>query len=906
MKKYLDLIPISAKVHKKQSKMTRICIILSVFLVTAIFSMADMEIRSQYLQTVQSDGNWHAVFQEINLEQAETIKAHSEVTATSWYDVLNYRLDQAYEIEGYRVAICAFEEGFYELLPAAKVVEGRQAVSNVAEYGAEGKQTGSNVAEYGAEGKQAVSNIAKYEAEGKQAVSNVAEYGAESDAASTESNEANRELACEAVLTLNAKEKLGVSLGDSFVMNLPDGSQKEMTISGFTSNTGMIMADDAIGVFVDMRMLEQLGADTDWKDRAFYVQFSSKCYIPSEITGIEKELGIPAEKVGRNEKLLGVMGMSKDSYIMQLYGVAVVLAVLVVTAGVLMITSNLNSNIAKRTEFFGMLRCQGATKSQVKRFVRLEALNWCKSAIPIGVGGGIVITCILCNMLRLLSPSYFSEMPVLGISVLGIVSGIVIGIVTVLLAASAPAKRAAKVSPLTAVSGNFYQTEAVRKNAKVGLFHVETALGIHHARGSKKNFWLMAGSFAFSIILFLAFMTAVDFLGHALKPLKPYTPDLSVISQDNTCSVSPEKLEQIQLTNGVKRTYGRMFAYHLPVVVDGKELVINLISYEEHQFNWAEDALEDGALEDVINGGAVLTVYDMNNPLRCGDEMTIDFGEEANREILTTGMVEDEEANREILTTEVVEDEEAVNEKSKREEAVNEKSKREEAVNEEMKQASQPQTVKIAGVLSECPFSREEGIETVICSEETFRKLTGENGYTILDVQLNKKATDADVAAIREIAGTGITFSDQRMNNRDVKGGYYSMALFIYGFLAIIALISVFNIINSIAMSVSARLGQYGAMRAIGMSDNQVIRMVAAEALTYAVSGVALGCIIGLPMHKLIFEGMITFRWGDAWTLPLVALLLILLTVGASTIFAIIGPAKQIRRMTIVDTIRGE
>lgn len=37
MKSYLSLIPISAKVHRRQSRMTRICIILAVFLVTSIF-----------------------------------------------------------------------------------------------------------------------------------------------------------------------------------------------------------------------------------------------------------------------------------------------------------------------------------------------------------------------------------------------------------------------------------------------------------------------------------------------------------------------------------------------------------------------------------------------------------------------------------------------------------------------------------------------------------------------------------------------------------------------------------------------------------------------------------------------------------------------------------------------------
>ena len=41
MKSYLSLVPISAKVHKRQSRMTRICIILAVFLVTSIFSMVE-------------------------------------------------------------------------------------------------------------------------------------------------------------------------------------------------------------------------------------------------------------------------------------------------------------------------------------------------------------------------------------------------------------------------------------------------------------------------------------------------------------------------------------------------------------------------------------------------------------------------------------------------------------------------------------------------------------------------------------------------------------------------------------------------------------------------------------------------------------------------------------------------
>ena len=52
MKSYLSLIPISAKTHKRQNRMTILCIIFAVFLVTAIFSMAEMGIRMEQTRLV--------------------------------------------------------------------------------------------------------------------------------------------------------------------------------------------------------------------------------------------------------------------------------------------------------------------------------------------------------------------------------------------------------------------------------------------------------------------------------------------------------------------------------------------------------------------------------------------------------------------------------------------------------------------------------------------------------------------------------------------------------------------------------------------------------------------------------------------------------------------------------------
>ena len=74
----------------------------------------------------------------------------------------------------------------------------------------------------------------------------------------------------------------------------------------------------------------------------------------------------------------------------------------------------------------------------------------------------------------------------------------------------------------------------------------------------------MIGSFAISIILFLAFSPAINFMNHAINAVEPYTPDVSVISKDNSLSVPKELAEQFGDQDFVKRVYGRMFAYDIP------------------------------------------------------------------------------------------------------------------------------------------------------------------------------------------------------------------------------------------------------------------------------------------------------------------------------------------------------
>lgn len=773
MKSYLDLIPICARVHRKQNRMTLLCIVLSVFLVSAIFGMADMEVRSQRMQAIKENGNWHAALEGISDAEARLIAARPEVAAAGRYAIVD---GKAYEVKGKKAAVVGMDEAPFEKILGLRVVEGAYPT----------------------------------------------EQG-------------------EAAITESAKAVLGFSLGDEVRLSHP-GGESVFTVTAFIEDASSLLMTDEVGLILTTEGFRRTVPQQEYAEQ-FFVQLTPYCNMRAVIADIARQFQLEDGRCAQNVKLMGLYGQSDHSYLQNLYLTAGVLFVLVLLAGVLMIASSLNSNVAQRTEFFGMMRCLGATPRQIMRFVRREALGWCARAVPLGTLLGVGVVWALCAVLRAVSPFYFGEMPVLAVSFVGIACGALSGLLSVLLAARSPARRAASVSPRTAVSGGANTAQPVRRAANTRFLKVDTALGLHHARASRRNFFLMTGSFALSIVLFLAFSAAMVFMRHAIRPLQPWTPDVSVVSADEKCDVPADMVGEIRENPAVKRAYGRRFAYHIPTVGAQGEGEVHLISYEETQFAWAEDTLLEGSIEVArTEADTVLFVYSGADGPRAGDSITLRL-------------------------------------------------------------PGGDRVVRVAGVLNNSPFGKEQGVDQLICSEDTFQSLTGDTDYTIIDVQLARGATDADVEALRALAGPGRTFSDRRADNAENRGAYYAMELFMYGFLFIIALITVIGIVNSVSMSVSSRIRSYGVMRAVGMSVGQLVRMVTMEAATYAFFGCAAGCALGLPVHAFLFKNLVTAQWGDPWTLPLGPLCLIAAFVTASALLAVRGPARRIRALTVVGTL---
>lgn len=772
MKSYLSLIPISAKVHRRQSRMTRICIILAVFLVTSIFSLLEMWTNGQTMAMRSNHGDWHIILQNMSEDEAKQIIDSSDVAYSSWYDDINVNADQGYYINGKNAVLYGIEETY-------------------------------------------VTDIMKYPLEG-----------------SYPQNEK------EVALSADAKELFNVQIGDNIILNTPAGDFN-YTISGFYEDdedfndiidgTCMYMCR---ATFDEVRSLNGLESMS-----RFYVRFKNENGLKKTIANIKEQYSLTSENVSENTPVLSLLGASTNESINALYPLAVACFVIILIAGIFMISSCMNSNVAQRTKFFGMMRCIGASKQQIVRFVRLEALNWCKTAIPIGCALGTVTCWVSCAVLKFIVKGEWVDMPLFSVSINGILCGAAVGIITVFIAAQSPAKQASKVSPVAAISGNTGVSGKIVHAANTKFLKVETSLGIHHATGAKKNLILMTGSFALTIMLFLTFSACLDIVHKLLPSVSDFTPDITIASQDDSNSIDPSLAEEISEIPGIESVFGMMYSIECPAEINGNAETVDLYSYGDTMMDSFKKSVISGDMSKIYgNSKYVLAVYSEYTALNVGDKVKIG----------------DEE-------------------------------------------------LEIGCVVSEGVGSV-SGSAVVVCSEETYTRLTGEQDYAMVGVVLEKDVSEMAVNKIYDLA-EGNIIADSREKNSEVSGSYWVFRIAAYSFLAIISLITILNIMNSVSMGVSARIKQYGVMRAVGMGSRQVTKMIAAEAATYSFCGTVAGVVFGLLLHHLIYVKVVITHFGGIWKIPFTSIAIILLLVIFSCVISVYAPAKRIRNMAITETI---
>ena len=773
MRSYLSLIPISAKVRKRQNRMTILCIIISVLLVTTVFSTADMFIRTKSSELQEKHGNWHIRLENISQSMGQEISQRSDTAGVGWVEEFNSDADQPYYIGEKKAALYGTDNIYLSQL------------SNALEEGVLPQN--------------------------------------------------DREI----MLSSNAKTALDVSLGDRITLQTPAGDT-EFIISGFGSDNKDDYRGQTYLVAVYMTrsefgaLMEENKTETD---PVCYVQFQDASKASGAIKELKQQYHLSGESISENTAVMGLTGQSSSESVKNIYGLAIILFILVLMAGILMISGSMNSNVAQRIKFFGMLRCIGASRKQIIRYVRFEALNWCKTAVPVGLFAGIMISWGICIMLRYGIGGEFSSMPVFAVSPIGLLSGAAVGVVAVLLAAQSPARRAARVSPVAAVSGNVDSTSFAGHTVNLGLGKVEKVLGIHHAFTPKKNWILMTFSFSLSVILFFSFSVGLDFAQALLPSLRSWQPDITLTGYANEQILSPALEDSILSIPGVEHVFGSAYMEKVSAASSSQGIdYVNLISYSEYLLDSAQECLVQGDLSEIHgNSDQVMTVLNKDNPLKVGDIIEI-----------------------------------------------------------------AGQKLKIACAVSDGIYPSEY---SVICSQETFARLTGKENYSLIGVQLQENASDESIKKIENLAGRDVIFEDMRERNKQDHATYAASVFIVYSFLAILAMITLFHIINSISMSVTARKKQYGAMRAVGMDRKQLTRMIAAEAFTYTASGLIVGCSTGIPLSWFLHTRLLTRYFGTPWTLPITLIGITVVFGIVSAAAAVYVPAKRICSMEITEAV---
>ena len=774
MKSYLSLVSVSGKVRKRQNRMTIFCVIISVLLVTTIFSVADMWIRASSEGLKQKHGNWHIRLENISQDTAEEISRRPDVAAIGWSETFNTDADQPFYIGEKKAALYGTDSIYLaELVNALEEGSPPQGDNDV-------------------------------------------------------------------MLSSNARLALDVKIGDHVTVKTPSGDT-DFTVCGFGSDDAEYYQGQTYMVAVYMMRDAYIGVMEQNHipiNPSCYIQFQDVSKASGIISEIRQQYDLPEEDISENTAIMGLAGQSSNESMKNIYGIAAILFVIVLLAGVLMISGSMNSNVAQRTKFFGMMRCIGASRQQVIRYVRLEALNWCKTAVPVGLITGTAIEWGICAFLRYGIGGEFATMPIFALSPVGLISGAMVGIVTVLLAAQSPAKHASKVSPMAAVSGNSDMALSVRHTTKRKIRKVERTLGIHHATASKKNWFLLTASFSLSIILFLCISVGLDFVYELMPSInRSWQPDITLTGYANERVLDQGLSDAISRITGVELVWGSSYTEHVPAVSSRQEIDhVNITSYSEYMLDCEEESLVQGNISEIYgDSGKVMTVLDKDNPIKVGDTIQV--------------------AGQEIEV--------------------------------------------VCGISS----GLYPGEYSIICSQETFARLTGEENYSMIGIQLSRQATDETVKQINSLAESDVIFTDERQRNQEDANTWLAAKFLLYSFMAILAMITLFNIINSISMSVTARIKQYGAMRAVGMDGEQLTRMIAAEAFTYAVSGLIVGSGTGIVLSRFLYVKLVTRYFGSQWSLPIVLIAIIVVFDTVSAAAAVYAPAKRIRNMPITATL---
>jgi putative ABC transport system permease protein len=140
---------------------------------------------------------------------------------------------------------------------------------------------------------------------------------------------------------------------------------------------------------------------------------------------------------------------------------------------------------------------------------------------------------------------------------------------------------------------------------------------------------------------------------------------------------------------------------------------------------------------------------------------------------------------------------------------------------------------------------------------------------------------------------------------KDAQGEQLNQVLgLIYVLLALSVIVSLFGIVNTLALAIHERTRELGMLRAIGTSRAQVRRMVRYESVITALIGAVIGAVLGVCFALIISRPLESE--GFSLSFPVGTLLILLVLSGVAGVLAAIGPARRASRLDVLEALAYE
>jgi len=200
----------------------------------------------------------------------------------------------------------------------------------------------------------------------------------------------------------------------------------------------------------------------------------------------------------------------------------------------------------------------------------------------------------------------------------------------------------------------------------------------------------------------------------------------------------------------------------------------------------------------------------------------------------------------------------------------------------------------VRGIYEGSPFYPLLGSASI--SQEAFDALYDRprNRFTLLNVTGDEAAAKMRVEnALEGFPDTRIQTRPEWIEKEDQE--IQQFLLLLYLLLALSVIVSLFGMVNTLALSVFERTRELGMLRAVGMTRRQTRRMIRHESVITALIGAALGLPLGIFLAALVTRAL--GQYDMRFALPVGQLIVLTIVAFVAGLLAAITPARRAAKL---------